>query len=712
MRESGWRSLSKASLWMGVMILLLASVACGDDDKENDGTSGDPNNPSNPNNNTPDVGEEDLPEPDLADVNPDVPDMDMTEDEEDEPTVMCEPNTVVRCLIENTPEIELCNFRGNQIVQARCEGTAVCREGECVEVACIPGTRLCASEDQPVVCTEDGSEYVNEEACGEGVTCSAGRCLDLCELAEQSNSYIGCEYWPVELENYLLIEEDDEGDTSTPDAPFAVVLANPQQEPAKVTVFTPEGGVLDAIPEVYIPVGLVDPRFMSTTVFTQVTDVTGTPQEPLEGELRDVVIPPGGQLQVLFPRQQPLPYATTIDKLAWHVVSDRPVVAYQFNPICCNYSFTNDASILLPKGALTKEYYAMTFPSWRPRTSFLSPATLTIVATEDETEVEVHLGSDRVLFQAIGDDRLDNQPEDDGIMRITMQAQEVLNLEASETLGIDEPVREVDLTGAYVKANKDIAVFGGHSCTNIPFSQAACDHLEQQLFPLETWGRNYTVAPLKLRGEGNGTREATYWKILAQEDGTSVVLDRAFDELRPLPQSGPQAAVPNCRSKLTQDNTISLNAGEYCEFGTRIGFSFDASNPVLVGAFMSGQFSTENEEFGDQAGDPAFFLVPPSEQFRTEYDFLTPPTYALDFVTVTITRGAVLTLDGEDIDPMEYDPEIIESRNAVRAHIPLGDGPHKIRSTVPFGIVVYAYDDYVSYAYTGGLDLKKLNVRE
>jgi hypothetical protein len=356
---------------------------------------------------------------------------------------------------------------------------------------------------------------------------------------------------------------------------------------------------------------------------------------------------------------------------------------------------------------------AMSFPSWRPRTNFLSPATLTVVAVEDETEVTVRLNAKQVLYPSFGENRLLGQPGADGVIRVTLQAQEVLNLDAGETSGLDgEPVREVDLTGAFVEANKPVAVFGGHSCTNIPFSQAACDHLEQQLFPVETWGRNYVASPLKLRGPGAGTREATYWKLLAWRDGTQIVLDRPFNDLQPLPQAGPQAAVPNCRDKLTRNNVITLNSGEYCEFGTRIGFGLDADQPILVGAFMSGQVSTDLPQFGNQAGDPAFFLVPPSEQFRTEYDFLTPPTYALDFVTVTALQGVRITLDGESIDLTEYDHGLVEGRGYIYAHIPLGDGPHRITGDAPFGIVVYAYDDFVSYAFTGGLDLKKITPEE
>ena len=695
-------------------LLVVMIGGCGGNPAGN--TPGGDNNPNNnPNNNTPaDVGD--------TTVEPDADEPDTPEDEPDVPLVECEPNSIIRCLSENDRAIEKCNFRGNQTFITNCDGRAVCRTIDdtptCVEVECIPGTRVCIDENTPGVCDRDGAQYVPQEMCGDAVTCSAGACLDPCQLADSQASYIGCEYWPVELDNNLLFDPDE---NSTPNAPFAVVLSNPQEETARVTVRTPEGNIMEAITEVPIP-GLMRPEsctfdvecgrggqcrggfcfFPPTAVRTEVLSASGDRVgDPLSGPLENIAVPPGGTLQIPFPRMQPEPYVTSVARIAWHIKADRPIVAYQFNPICCNFSFTNDASILLPRGALTKNYYAMTYPTWNhpSNTNVSLPATLTIVAIDDDTQVTVELGQ-RALRPST-DPRLAGQPDADGVISVTLDKQEVLNLETAERLA-------TDLTGARIEASKPVAVFGGHACTFIPFHQWACDHIEQQLFPSETWGRNYILAPLKLRGSGAQTREATYWKFLARRDDTVITLDRPFDELNPLPQSAEPTATPNCRDKLTRINQITLNAGEHCEFGTRKGLSVDSNHPVLVGAFMSGQFSTGQEDFGNQAGDPAFFLVPPQEQYRTEYDFLTPPTYALDYVTVVVQPGTNLMLDGAPIDPMDYDPELIESQNFIRAHIPLDDGPHHIEANAQFGIVVYAYDDFVSYAYTGGLNLTKL----
>ena len=107
-------------------------------------------------------------------------------------------------------------------------------------------------------------------------------------------------------------------------------------------------------------------------------------------------------------------------------------------------------------------------------------------------------------------------------------------------------------------------------------------------------------------------------------------------------------------------------------------------------------------------GDPAFFLVPPREQQRDEYAFLTPSTYELDFMTLTMEVGATLTFDDQTLDPQDYDPILIEGTTLQVVHIPIDDGPHRVSSNARLGLLVYAYDRYVSYAYPGGTNLGKI----
>jgi hypothetical protein len=65
-----------------------------------------------------------------------------------------------------------------------------------------------------------------------------------------------------------------------------------------------------------------------------------------------------------------------------------------------------------------------------------------------------------------------------------------------------------------------VAVFSGHNCVFVPFSSWACDHLEEMVFPLETWGKHFFVAmthPVQ-----DGTDETNMVRILSGEDAVTV----------------------------------------------------------------------------------------------------------------------------------------------------------------------------------------------
>ena len=47
--------------------------------------------------------------------------------------------------------------------------------------------------------------------------------------------------------------------------------------------------------------------------------------------------------------------------------------------------------------------------------------------------------------------------------------------------------------GAGRSAEPSTNAFGGHECTNVPLNVAACDHLEESMFPIETLAKEYVV---------------------------------------------------------------------------------------------------------------------------------------------------------------------------------------------------------------------------
>ena len=50
---------------------------------------------------------------------------------------------------------------------------------------------------------------------------------------------------------------------------------------------------------------------------------------------------------------------------------------------------------------------------------------------------------------------------------------------------------------------------------------------------------------------------------------------------------------------------------------------------------------------GFPGGDPSFLIIPPVEQFRDTYVFLTPDSYAFDFLRIIAPPDANILLDGQ-----------------------------------------------------------------
>ena len=638
------------------------------------------------------------------------------------PPKICEPGQLVSCRRENTPSIDICNAQGTALEPSSCPESQVCRQDQCVTVACVPNTRRCgAGQDgqiQPQRCDQAGERYEDLGVCAEGTRCEEGACLNRCQLAEQTRSYIGCEYWAVELENHLLYNETRNPLPPERQPPFAIVLANTSTTyDARVTVFEDAEVVAQAVPSRLVGSDIGMPGLELVTVSSEVVNAQGQRIQAITGQIKDIALPRGAIMTLIMPHKR-IPFGqTSLTRAAYKVVSDQPVVAYQFNPLCCNYNFTNDASLLLPKGALTENYMFLGYAVWAGAETRLDrpySATLTVMATEPDTQVSVTLrqpkGMGRPFSGVIypkSDARIEG-PDEQGVMRVTLQPHEVLNVGGTGKAPVE------DLTGARVQADKPVAVFGGHTCAFVPFNRAACDHMESQLFPMETWGRRFVLSPLKLRNPNNqaSSREGTYWKFVARQDNTVISVGKDLSVSNGSVLGPADEGVAPCaeRSDDPKTGVFRLNAGQTCEFGTRDLLFATASEPIMVGAFLSGQQSVKPDaQFGDRAGDPAFFLVPPEEQYRTSYSFLTPKTYFQSYVTITIQPGFSVLLDGRPVNPKDFDYEERLDQSIIRAHIPLDPGPHSIESVVPFGIVVYGYDDYVSYAYTGGLNLSKLS---
>jgi len=227
-----------------------------------------------------------------------------------------------------------------------------------------------------------------------------------------------------------------------------------------------------------------------------------------------------------------------------------------------------------------------------------------------------------------------------------------------------------------IAADRKIAVFGGHVCTFIPASTYACDHLEHQIFPLRSWGKEFAAVRTKPRNA-----EADYFRILASKDGTTVSLTGG------------------------ESGSVALSAGQVHEFSTTADFVVTANEPIMVAQFLASQ------DAGADTGDPAMMLIAPNEQMRQDYIFLVAPNYDYDRLTIVSPADNQITLDGGAVMDSNTFTQI-PGTPWYRQYVDTDDGAHTLTATKPVALYVYGFSQYVSYAYTAGLDLQKINDQE
>ncbi|MEE2788371.1 MAG: IgGFc-binding protein [Myxococcota bacterium] len=613
----------------------------------------------------------------------------------DETEQSCAMPGETRCPAEGENFRQVCTANGQWTLEG-CPNGRACRGEDCEPDpnACEGDAQRCSGTNAISAC-QNGA-WGAAEPCPTGQRCTDGQCVgESCAVAAARNSYIGCDYLVVDLPNAAF--DPDPGKGSTKDAPLGIVLGNPNRDqPVFVSVLGPNGQPASLIDETEVSSGgLFGER---ETIQSEVRDENNVVVSNGFQEATDLAVPGGGTAVLLLPRRMGPLRVSSQQKNAFRVQSSAPVAVYQFSPYCCNFSVSNDASLLLPTTALGNRYrfVGAPFTDENPvQPPLVAPPVISIAATNDETEVTVRLPEGAQIALPDGGDDITVVGS---TYEATLDANDVLLL-AGTTMNATND----DLTGADIEATGPIAVFSTHVCTSYPEKTAACDHLQEQLLPVSTWGGGFQLVPPRLRGGGGVlSREFTYWKIIGTDQATQLRFSVPFQQLQP--QSPGFEGVPYCGDFLVDDRTAELDAGQHCEFGTQTAVQLQANGPIMVLGFMSGQNAVAGGLL--PAGDPSVFVVPPDRQLRQDYVFMTPTTYASDFVTITTQPENEITLDGRPVGLDEAMP--IPGSAYVVLHVPLStDGVHRIAGQTPFGILVYAYDNYVSYAFTGGLNLSK-----
>ena len=334
-----------------------------------------------------------------------------------------------------------------------------------------------------------------------------------------------------------------------------------------------------------------------------------------------------------------------IQNLGIRVVSDREVAVYGLNQI----SQTTDAYTAIPVDILDTEYIVL---GWKNTSNNVFARTqINVVATENNTSVSITPAA-TVIGRPAG-------------------VPYTINLNAGQTYQLQANGIPLDLSGTIVSSNEPIAVFGGHSCANIPTDIPLCDHVVEQIPPTSTWGTNFFTVPLATRAVGDTFR------IVASQDQTSISINGVVVDI--------------------------INKGQVFEQLLSQPSRIKTNRPVLVAQYANGQ------GFDNANADPFMMLIPPSEQFLAEYTVSTPAAnFAINYMNVVIPTAAVgaLKMDGNPIAGNLFAP-IPKSRYS-GAQIPVSVGSHNFTSDVPFGIYSYGFNVYDSYGYPGGMALANI----
>lgn len=623
----------------------------------------------------------------------------------------------------------------------------------CKAPDCIPGATRCASAAVQELCSQTGAwtpqTCTSIPGLGPSAECKGGICVDECAEAAKQKSYFGCEYWTAVQDNgvdrfFKNMPSHTNLMQGTTDSDFAFAISNRSDLAATVNIYRFINGAETLVKTVNVP-GRTDPA-------TKGLAVAKVPWQSIGYTNKD----------------NPNDSITGRARFAYRITSTRPITMYQFSPLdavritktcsgfegnpdstcnelpdysggffgdpntwgvcktgttgkrCHYYTFSNDASLLLPSHILGTSHVAVSLEhsATGAPSSFTSQITghVTIVATQNNTQV---------TFKSSAVTRASPSNYTPAVPALAKGQTATYTLNQYEVLQLSTWYGgtsvecsggicryDNDLTGSVITSDKPVAVFGGAACALKPYDKGFCDHLEEQIFPFATWGKTFVAQkgnPVRLTNGQIATLSQAapdHFKIVAScpasqcPNGTLITFSNAPAAADVLP--------PNrCISGTLATNNCRLAGGSHMEFKSKANFTITADQPIAVAQFFAGQSATTNAE----TGDPSFILLPPAEQWRSDYTVLTAPGIRDNYLGLVIDSAKVQSVEVDGVVVTGFTP--VGTTTYQAKNHPVSVGVHTIKvNGIPgntqlpsAGVIVYGFDSYVSYGYTGGLDL-------
>jgi hypothetical protein len=178
---------------------------------------------------------------------------------------------------------------------------------------------------------------------------------------------------------------------------------------------------------------------------------------------------------------------------AYRAESDRPVVAFQHSPISAEAH--NDSSMLIPDHAQKRDYIVA---SYNDEISLFN-----VVGLENDTSVTWTPPT--------------SSSAGVGVPAVSAGMSASVTLDHYDLLQV---VVAQDASGTIISSDKPIWVMGSVPCANIPAGITFCDHIEEQMLPLDYWGETYVGAHAPTRGS-----EGYHWRIFSGDDSVMITTD-------------------------------------------------------------------------------------------------------------------------------------------------------------------------------------------
>lgn len=331
-------------------------------------------------------------------------------------------------------------------------------------------------------------------------------------------------------------------------------------------------------------------------------------------------------------------------------------------------SATFDAANILPTQALGNEYIIQCFPP------VINQSEFSITAIENNTIIDI---TPSVSINS-GTTHSANST-----FSVTLNRGQSVFMKSTSTGAAG------DLSGTHIVARdcKKIAVFNGDCSTNVPSDEFA-DHIYEQAFPVNSWGKMFVVTNSIYNSSGTG-RTKDIIRVTASANNTTV----------------------------KKNGTIlaTINEGQTYQFqitNTERSAFVETSNPAAVYLYL-----VSKAQGGSEYGDPSMVWIAPLEQkideivFNTFYPTISasqvPNNHFVNIVTETANTGQI-RLDGSAVTGWAA-----VNGNSTYSYVRknIAHSAHTISGGNGFIAHVYGIGNAVSYAYTVGSMATNLSER-